>query len=505
MQRAPPSGRPMPTGRGSAEPGRSGSPVLERSHGGSFRPFSTPTRSSASSARARGASPGRSSSCRWLSWCCSWRPRRLAPGAAVRARQQHGGEAPFRRRRGDLRALAGRPGRAADPRSVRGAPAAHRGGPPGGRRRLHRRHGHRRASATPTPSRTGSARSSSGTIEPALAGQRRTPRASTARSAARCRPRSRSRPTTARSWAWCRPASQVKNVSGMVDRQLPLLLGRRSRRARPGHRRHGAGEQAAAAPDPRPGPGRDDPDVRAPRRGAARRPRGRAHRRRRRAAAAGQRRGPPAAGPAAGRRGAARHGTRRPRPDTAELLASGRVATDEVHLAGDRLLAVNQRPTDRHGGPPGSVATLRDSTELRALSGRAEVARERLRLLYDAGVGIGTTLDVVRTAEELARGRRAPVRRLRHRRPGRRRCCAARSRPAAATDMRRTAAQRHPGRPSALPGRRADRLPVASTPQARGLGSGRAVLVPDLPTRRRLAGPGPGARRRRSSSTASTR
>ncbi|MFJ4688988.1 SpoIIE family protein phosphatase [Streptomyces sp. NPDC088789] len=88
-------------------------------------------------------------------------------------------------------------------------------------------------------------------------------------------------------------------------------------------------------------------------------------------------------------------------PDTAELLASGRVVTDEVRLVGDRLLAINQRPTDLRGGPAGSVATLRDSTELRALSGRAEVARERLDMLYDAGVAIGTGLDVSRTAKEL--------------------------------------------------------------------------------------------------------
>ncbi|MEW2485016.1 SpoIIE family protein phosphatase [Streptomyces sp. NPDC048411] len=86
-------------------------------------------------------------------------------------------------------------------------------------------------------------------------------------------------------------------------------------------------------------------------------------------------------------------------PGTAELLASGRAATDEVLFAGDRLLAVNQRPTAPYSG---SVATLRDTTELRALAGRAEVARERLGLLYDAGVRIGTTLDVRRTAEELA-------------------------------------------------------------------------------------------------------
>ncbi|WTI18465.1 SpoIIE family protein phosphatase [Streptomyces sp. NBC_00820] len=88
--------------------------------------------------------------------------------------------------------------------------------------------------------------------------------------------------------------------------------------------------------------------------------------------------------------------------ETAGLLASGRIATDEVHLVKDRLLAINQRPTDLRGGPPGSVTTLRDSTELRALSGRAEVARERLNMLYDAGVGIGTSLDVTRTAQELA-------------------------------------------------------------------------------------------------------
>ncbi|MFJ1967757.1 SpoIIE family protein phosphatase [Streptomyces sp. NPDC087903] len=89
-------------------------------------------------------------------------------------------------------------------------------------------------------------------------------------------------------------------------------------------------------------------------------------------------------------------------PDMTALLTSGRVATDEVHLVKDRLLAVNQRTTDSQGGPPGSVATLRDSTELRALSGRAEAARERLNMLYDAGVAIGTSLDVTRTAEELA-------------------------------------------------------------------------------------------------------
>ncbi|KUN13553.1 histidine kinase [Streptomyces canus] len=163
--------------------------------------------------------------------------------------------------------------------------------------------------------------------------------------------------------------------------------------------------------------------------------------------------------------------------DTAGLLASGRVATDEVHRVKDRLLAVNQRSTDIQGGPPGSVATLRDSTELRALSGRAEAARERLDMLYDATVGIGTSLDVTRTAEELAElsvprfADFATVDLFDAVLSG--------GQPEAATTLRRTA----------LSGIREDaplykvgeRIPlVDSAPQSRGISSGRAVLEPLL-------------------------
>lgn len=86
---------------------------------------------------------------------------------------------------------------------------------------------------------------------------------------------------------------------------------------------------------------------------------------------------------------------------TAHVLSSGDIVTDTVMPVGDKLLIVNQRSTAQDGGPAGSVTTLRDSTELRALSGRADLARNRLKLLYDAGMEIGTTLDVVRTCEEL--------------------------------------------------------------------------------------------------------
>ncbi|MGA5824474.1 histidine kinase, partial [Kitasatospora sp. NPDC094028] len=165
-------------------------------------------------------------------------------------------------------------------------------------------------------------------------------------------------------------------------------------------------------------------------------------------------------------------------PETVELLASGREATDEVLFAGERLLAVNQRPTDHGGLPGGTVVTLRDTTELQALSGRAEVARERLKLLYDAGLCVGTSLDVRRTAEELAR---IAVPRfadyvtvdlddgiLHGEEPG----------PTAAT-LRRIAVHGIRGdHPLYEQDRLIDFKPF--TPQARGYGSGHSELVSDL-------------------------
>ncbi|MFJ9361204.1 SpoIIE family protein phosphatase [Streptomyces mirabilis] len=89
-------------------------------------------------------------------------------------------------------------------------------------------------------------------------------------------------------------------------------------------------------------------------------------------------------------------------PQAEQLLLSGRATTDEVIEVGDRLVAVSQRPMAQQPGLGGWVATLRDTTELSALMGRVEVVQERLTLLYDAGIRIGTTLDVTRTAQELA-------------------------------------------------------------------------------------------------------
>ncbi|WP_412566475.1 SpoIIE family protein phosphatase [Streptomyces chartreusis] len=163
----------------------------------------------------------------------------------------------------------------------------------------------------------------------------------------------------------------------------------------------------------------------------------------------------------------------------ARLFASGRDATDEVHLAQGRLLAVSQRSTDRDGGPPGSVATLRDTTELRTLTGRADVAQERLKLLYDAGLEIGTTLDVSRTSQELADfavprfadfvsvDLADPVLRGEEPKEGR-------------ADMRRVAFQGVRGDSPLYPIGKLIHF-AAGTPQAFGFGTGRSVLETDLP------------------------
>ncbi|GAA2540614.1 SpoIIE family protein phosphatase/ATP-binding protein [Streptomyces levis] len=86
----------------------------------------------------------------------------------------------------------------------------------------------------------------------------------------------------------------------------------------------------------------------------------------------------------------------------ARVLASPEKVTDQVYLAHDRLLAVNKRPTFPEAEHAGSVVTLRDTTELAVVTGRAEGALGQLKLLYEAGMRIGTTLDVERTAQELA-------------------------------------------------------------------------------------------------------
>jgi two-component system, CitB family, sensor kinase len=58
-----------------------------------------------------------------------------------------------------------------------------------------------------------------------------------------------------------------------------------------------------------------------------------------------------------------------------ELLASGRDAHDEIHLTAEAVVVVNQAPVTRQGRAFGTVVTLRDHTELQALTGELDSVR----------------------------------------------------------------------------------------------------------------------------------
>ena len=70
-------------------------------------------------------------------------------------------------------------------------------------------------------------------------------------------------------------------------------------------------------------------------------------------------------------------------PSLRELFESGRTALDEIHLTGPRILVVNQRPAVGPGSPGGrssaaiygTVATIRDRTEIESLGSELETMR----------------------------------------------------------------------------------------------------------------------------------
>lgn len=87
----------------------------------------------------------------------------------------------------------------------------------------------------------------------------------------------------------------------------------------------------------------------------------------------------------------------------AETLAAGRTVSDEIHLSADRVLAVNVSPTERDGRSLGSVATLRDHTELRALVGELDEVRGFAEALRAAAHEAGNRLHTVVSLVELGR------------------------------------------------------------------------------------------------------
>ena len=82
-----------------------------------------------------------------------------------------------------------------------------------------------------------------------------------------------------------------------------------------------------------------------------------------------------------------------------EALAAGQPRTDEIHLAGDRVLVLNQAPAEWGGTALGTVVTLRDHTDLQALTGELDSVRgfaESLRSqAHEAANRLHTVLSLI--------------------------------------------------------------------------------------------------------------
>lgn len=83
------------------------------------------------------------------------------------------------------------------------------------------------------------------------------------------------------------------------------------------------------------------------------------------------------------------------------LFGSGVQARDEMHLARDRILVVNQTAATFHGRTYGTVATLRDRTEMESLTGELDTVRafaESLRSqAHEASNKLHTVVTLVET------------------------------------------------------------------------------------------------------------
>ena len=96
-------------------------------------------------------------------------------------------------------------------------------------------------------------------------------------------------------------------------------------------------------------------------------------------------------------------------PSIRELLASGRRAVDEIHVTDDRVLVVNQEPAVPASGtkPLGTVTTIRDHTELEALSDEVQTMRTLTEALRAQTHEHANRLHTIVSLIELDRGTEA--------------------------------------------------------------------------------------------------
>ncbi|WP_222853470.1 sensor histidine kinase [Fodinicola acaciae] len=95
-------------------------------------------------------------------------------------------------------------------------------------------------------------------------------------------------------------------------------------------------------------------------------------------------------------------------PDSlGESLAGDRRRTDEIHLCGDRVLVVNEAPAAWEGRELGTVVTLRDHTDLQALTGELDSVRGFAESLRSQAHETANRLHTVISLVELGRTEQA--------------------------------------------------------------------------------------------------
>jgi len=88
-------------------------------------------------------------------------------------------------------------------------------------------------------------------------------------------------------------------------------------------------------------------------------------------------------------------------------LAAGRERTDELHVVGDRIIVINQAAASWGGNYMGTVVTLRDSTELRALTGELNSMRGLAESLHAEAHRAANQLHTMVSLIELGRTEQA--------------------------------------------------------------------------------------------------
>jgi two-component system, CitB family, sensor kinase len=91
----------------------------------------------------------------------------------------------------------------------------------------------------------------------------------------------------------------------------------------------------------------------------------------------------------------------------AAALGEGRERVDEIHLTGERVLVVNQAPARWQGRDLGTVVTLRDHTDLQALTGELDSVRGFAESLHAQAHESANRLHTVVSLIELGRSAQA--------------------------------------------------------------------------------------------------